>query len=104
MQNMVKTFDKGLRVIQMDGTYKLNNKGYPLIIIGTADRERQLFESVFCITKSEKESSFNSVASAIEEHCAKHFKDEYQSCTRLHTVSDSHGSYRNTYTKLALCY
>ena len=101
MQNMVKTFDKGLRVIQMDGTYKLNNKGYPLIIIGTADRERQLFESVFCITKSEKESSFKAVASAIEEHCAKYLKTEYQSCTRLHTVSDAHGSYRNTYTKLA---
>ena len=43
MQNMVKTFDKGLRVIQMDGTYKLNNKGYPLIISGTTDRSWMSF-------------------------------------------------------------
>jgi hypothetical protein len=101
MQNMVKTFDKGLRVMQMDGTFKLNNKGYPLIIIGTTDRERQLFPSVFTITKSENVNSFTSVARATEDHCAKYFKASYQSCTRLLTVSDNHGSYRNTYTELA---
>ena len=37
MKNMVKTFEKGLRVIQMDGTHKLNDKGYPVIIVGTTD-------------------------------------------------------------------
>ena len=87
--------------MQMDGTFKLNNKGYPLIIIGTTDRERQLFPSVFTITKSENVNSFTSVARATEDHCAKYFKASYQSCTRLLTVSDNHGSYRNTYTELA---
>jgi len=32
MQNMVKTFDKGLQLIQMDGTNKLSYKGYSLNI------------------------------------------------------------------------
>ena len=56
MKNMVKTFEKGLRVIHMDGTHKLNNKGYPVII--TTDRERAFHPAVFAITKSEKEQSF----------------------------------------------
>ena len=83
MKNMVKTFEKGLRVIQMDGTHKLNNKGYPVVIVGTTDRDHQFFPAVFVVTKSEKEESFAVVARAIEEHCAKHFKREYKSCTIL---------------------
>lgn len=53
------------------------------------------------MTKSEKEESFTIVAHAVEEHCPKHFKLEYRSCTRLLTLSDAHRSYRNTYTILA---
>lgn len=98
MKNMVKTFKKGLRVIQMDGTHKLNNKGYPLIIVGTTDCE--FHPAVFAITKSEKEQSFAVIARAIEEYCAKHFKAAYKSFTDLLTVSDSHRSYRNAYEKL----
>ena len=51
--------------------------------------------------QSEKEQSFAVIARAIEEYCAKHLKREYTSCKHLLTMSDSHGSYRNTYTKLA---
>ena len=101
MENMVKTFDKGLRVIQMDGTYKLNNKAYPLMIIGTTDRKRQFFPGAFAITKSEKISSFRLVARAAEDHCAKYFKASYQSCNRLLTVSDKAGCFQNQYITLA---
>ena len=97
----MKTFDKGLRVIQMDGTYKLNNKAYPLMIIGTTDRKRQFFPGAFAITKSEKISSFRLVARAAEDHCAKYFKASYQSCNRLLTVSDKAGCFQNQYITLA---
>ena len=84
----------------MDGTHKLNNKGYPMVIVGTTDRERAFHPAVFAITKSEKEQSFAVIARAIEEYCAKHFEAEYKSCTDLLTLSDSHRSYRNAYEKL----
>jgi len=67
METMLKTFDKGLRVMQMDRTQKLNNEGYPLIIDETTHYEHQVFPGVFVMTKSEKETSFAIVARAIEK-------------------------------------
>lgn len=89
-----------MRLLHMDGTYKLNYHGFPCILLGTSDWTRRYFPGVYAFFKTEKEESFLIIAKAIENYLKLHHKEKHTSLKIFITISDAHPSYRKAYQKI----
>lgn len=77
-----------------DGTYKITWQGYPLIVVGTIDRQKHFHVVAICLTSNERQSEYSFVFETIR----KGFKEQTKTDFRPNLlISDAAPAIRNAF-------
>ena len=78
LENLLRQAKDEEEYFCVDATYKLNDKKYPLLVLGTQDRSHKFHLVAFCVSSQEDEGAYSFFFQSIKRGMEKHFNIDYK--------------------------